>query len=137
MAASDGFSGLLFGFMPWSIEEIERIWLRGAPLDLPVDDVVRAFNVAEEVRGRDWVLSTVYLPGGGEQWGFASLRRVYSFGARMQVLAGAVGGDQLIEKLRRGDPAADSELSAIHILRAPDLRRELEIEPEVAVAGGV
>jgi hypothetical protein len=123
--------------MRWSIEEIERIWLRGAPLELPVDDVVRAFNVAEAVRGRDWVLSSVYLPGGGEQWGFAPLWRVYSFGARMQVLEGAVGGDRLIEKLRRGDPAAESELSAIQILRAPDMRRELEIEPEVAVTGGV
>jgi hypothetical protein len=62
--------------MPWTIEEIERIWSQAAPVDVPLDEVLRAFNAAEEVRGREWVFSTVCRIGGIEHWDLTSLWRV-------------------------------------------------------------
>ena len=70
--------------MPWTLDEIESDWLGGERVQLPPEDVVRAFAVAEQARGREWVLSTTRLPGGGRQYGFAPFLRVYAFGKRIQ-----------------------------------------------------
>lgn len=123
--------------MAWTLEEIERDWLRGDPLQLPADELLRAFDLAEEFRGRDWVLSNIRSPDGGERWGFFAMWPVYWLGVRLPSIAAAPGVAQLLAKLKCADPAADSELTAIHILRSPDLRREIEIEPQVSVGGGL
>jgi hypothetical protein len=122
--------------MPWTHSEIESEWLGGERLSLPPDDVVAAFAVAEEVRGREWCLSTTMLPNGGRHCGFLPFHRVYFFGKRIQSLAGAIGRDALLDKLLQGDGASESELTAIYLLRSRRPAAELEIGPEVTVGGG-
>jgi hypothetical protein len=119
--------------MPWTLEEIESEWLGGGGLQLPPEDVVRAFTVAEQTRGREWVLSTTSIPGGGRHWGFMPFLRVYAFGKRMQAVTGAPGVDTLLEKLLQNDGSAESELTAIYLLRSRRPETELEIGPEVVV----
>ncbi len=119
--------------MPWTLEEIEREWLGGEHVQLPHEDVVRAFDAAEHVRGREWVLSTTSLPAGGRQWGFAPFLRVYSFGHRVQAVSGAPGADALLQRLLQDDAAAESELTAIYLLRSRHAEAEPEIEPDVMV----
>ena len=91
--------------MPWTLDEIESEWLGGERLQLPPEDVVRAFAVAEQARGREWALSTTSTLGGGRIWGFAPFLRVYAFGKRMQMLAGARGADALLERFSQDDGA--------------------------------
>jgi len=119
--------------MPWTLEEIETLWLGGERAQLPAEDVVRAFMSAEGIRGQEWVLSTLKTQGGGQQWGFAPFIQVYAFGTRIQTVTGVPGADALLGRLLQDDPAAHSELAAIHLLRSrcPDV--ELEIEPQVAI----
>ncbi|MGO9591547.1 MAG: hypothetical protein ACLP3K_16075 [Candidatus Acidiferrales bacterium] len=119
--------------MPWTIDEIERDWLGGEHVQLPPDDVVRAFAFAEQSRGREWVLSTTSIPGGGRQWGFASFLRVYAFGKRIQAVTGAPGADALLGRLLQNDAAAESELTAIYLLRSRRSDTVVEIGPEIAV----
>jgi hypothetical protein len=121
--------------MPWTLEEIEREWLGGEHVQLPSVDVVRAFDAAERVRGREWVLSTTSLPGGGRQWGFVPFLRVYSFGQRVQAISGAPGAAALLQRLVQCDAAAEGELTAIYLLRSRHPEAETEIEPEVTVGG--
>jgi hypothetical protein len=118
--------------MSWTIEEIEREWLGGERVSLSPEDVVRSFTIAEQIRGREWVLNTMSW-GGGRQWGFAPFLRVYAFGTRIEAIIGAPGADTLIRRLLQDDRAADSELTAIYLLRSRCSESELEIGPEVTV----
>ena len=122
--------------MPWTVEEIEKEWLRGESLQLPADDVLRAFAMAEEVRGRDWLLSTTYLPGGNRLWGSGALWRVYWFGTRLQAVVRAKGSAKMLQRLKREDPDTESELTAIYLLRGPQSNIELEVEPQMASGDG-
>jgi len=119
--------------MSWTLGEIESEWLGGERVQFPPEDVVRAFSVAEQVRGREWVLSTMSIPGGGRQWGFAPFLRVYAFGKRIEAVTGAPGADTLLARLLQDDRAADSELTAIYLLRSRCPETEVEIGPEVTV----
>lgn len=119
--------------MLWTFDEIESEWLGGERLQLPPEDVVRAFGVAEQARGREWVLSTTSIPGGGRLWGFSPFLRVYWLGKRWQAVAGASGADALLERLLQDDAAAESELTAIYLLRSRRPETEVEVGPEVAV----
>jgi hypothetical protein len=119
--------------MPWTIEDIEREWLGGESSSLSSEDVVRAFDAAEEIRGRKWVLGTTLLPGGGRQWGFTPFMRVYAFGQRVQVIRGARGAEALLQNLGQGDSAAESELAAIYLLCSRCPNAEVEVAPEVTV----
>jgi hypothetical protein len=103
------------------------------------EDVEGAFTAAERVRGRDWVLGPEFeltglsLPGLGRRGGFSQFLRVYWFGKRIQTVAGVPGADALIERLLKNDAAAESELTAIYLLRSPRPESEVEIGPEVMV----
>jgi len=119
--------------MPWTIEEIEMEWLGGERASLPAANVVRAFTAAEHVRGREWVLGTTYLPGGGRHQGFAPFMRVFSFGSQIEAIAGATGAETLINRLLQDDPAANSELDAIYLLRSRCPISVVEIGPEITV----
>jgi len=121
--------------MLWTFDEIEREWLGGERLQLPPEDVVRAFDVAEQARGREWILSTTRIRGGGRLWGFAPFVRVYAFGKCMQAVAGAPGADALLKRLLQDDAAAETELTAIYLLRSRRPGTEVEIGPEVVVGG--
>jgi hypothetical protein len=119
--------------MPWTLDEIENEWLGGERLQLSPEDVVYAFDVAEQALGREWVLSTTRLPGGKRLWGFRPFSRVYAFGKRMQAIAEAPGGDALLERLLQGDAAAESELTAIYLLRSRRPDTEVEVGPKMIV----
>jgi hypothetical protein len=119
--------------MAWTVEQIEKEWLGGERVTLPSDDVVRAFTAAEQVRGRDWVLNTTSIPGGSRQWGFGPFLRVYAFGKRIESVSGAPGADSLLERLLQGDRAAESELTAIYLLRSRRPETQIEVGPGVRV----
>ena len=124
----------------WTFEEIQREWFGGAQLRWDRNDVVRAFNLAESIRGRDWVLGrgvdiTAFsaFPGIGRRGGYSEFLRVYWFGKRMASIVGALGYDDLVERLMTNDSAASEEASAIHLLRFKHPDTELEIGPKVKV----
>lgn len=125
--------------MPWTIDEIQREWFGGENLHLDPDDVERAFAIAEEIRGREWVLGpefdlgNVPFHGVGRRGGFLQFIRVYWFGKRMQAVVGVPGSDSLLERLLADDPAADSELTSIYLLRSRCPKTTAEIAPEVMV----
>ncbi|MGO8990799.1 MAG: hypothetical protein ACLQGU_13030 [bacterium] len=97
------------------------------------EEVLAAFETAEAVRGPDWVRSTTFLPGGVRQWGFSALIPIIDLARKVTSLRNAVGADNLLQRLRSNDYAAESELSAIHLLRSSNPETELEIPPVAAV----
>jgi len=125
--------------MTWTFEQIESEWFGGQYLQMSPGDVEGAFAAAERVRGRDWVpgsefdLGSLSLPGLGRRGGYSQFLRVYSFGKRLQSLSGAAGEESLIEHLVNNDPSAESELTAIHLLRSRRPESVVEIEPTVTV----
>ena len=132
--------GKLEPTMPWTFDEIQREWFGNACLDWDPDDVVRAFNLAESTRGRDWVLGREVdvaafagVPGIGRRGGYSEFLRVYWFGTRMASIVGAPGCDDLVERLMAGDSAASEEATAIHLLRSRHHDTELEIAPKVKI----
>lgn len=130
-----------FGFaVPWTFDEIQREWFGNTQLHWDRDDVVRAFNLAESIRGRDWVLGPEIdvaafsaFPGIGRRGGYSEFLRVYWFGKRMASIIGALGYDDLVERLMTDDSAASEEATAIHLLCSRQLDTELEIAPRVRV----
>ena len=66
-------------------------------------------------------------------WGFQALLRVVSFAKRAESARGAINIDDLHARLRKLDVAADSELTAIHVIRSGNMDTNLEIGPAVAV----
>src|SRR5262245_39153604 len=119
--------------MTWTIEDIERDWLNGEPLGAATEEVLAAFETAEAVRGAEWVRSTTFLPGGARQWGFSALIPILALARKVSSLRNAVGVDDLLRRLRNNDAAAESELSAIHLLRSSKPETELESAPVTAV----
>jgi hypothetical protein len=126
--------------VPWTFEEIQREWFGDAHLHWDRDDVVRAFNLAESIRGRNWVLGREVdvaalsaFPGIDRRGGYSEFLRVYWFGKRMASIVGALGCDDLIERLMKNDSAASEEATAVHLLRSRQPNTELEIAPKVKV----
>jgi hypothetical protein len=125
--------------MPWTFEEIQQEWFGGEYLQMDRDDVERAFAEAEKIRGKEWVLGQEFdlaglvVPGIGRRGGWMQFLRVYWFGKRIQSIIGSPGAERLTTKLLAEDRSADSELSAIHLLRARHSDTELELEPEVEI----
>jgi hypothetical protein len=133
-AAIDGrLNACEYRNMEWNIAEIENEWLRGDRVPYPPEDVLRAFAAAERVRGREWVLSTTSISGGGRQWGFMPFFRVYDFGRRVEAVFGAAGAETLLTRLSQHDRAAESELAAIYLLRSQCQETLVEIGLEVEV----
>jgi hypothetical protein len=125
--------------LTWTIKEIEEQWFAGAHLHWPAADVERAFDIAAQLRGQDWVLgaefdrSLLQFPGVGRRGGYLEFLRVYWFGIRMASILGAKGSDELIRRVTEGDLDADEEATAIHLLRSWGSVTDLEIEPDVKV----
>src|SRR2546422_3883493 len=111
--------------------------MEGEPLMFPADEVLNAFDIAESIRGHEWVKSCTYLPNGGRQLGFHALLRVMAFAKCAESARGAINLDNLHSRLRSLDVAADSELTAIHVLRADNMDSALEICPSVRVGCGI
>jgi hypothetical protein len=126
--------------MPWTFEDIKRDWFGSAHLQWDQDDVVRAFDLAERIRGREWVLGREVdisiakaFPGIGRRGGYSEFLRVYWFGKRMASIIGATGCDDLVQRLITNDSAASEEATAIHLLRSTQINTELEIAPTINV----
>jgi hypothetical protein len=123
--------------MPWIIDEIRREWLNGDDPGLPANDVTRAFETAEEVRGRDWVLGTTQGIGGFRISGFGSFLRPYWLGTRVDAVHDAMGLEAILDRVRQDDFAAESELTAAYMLRLRNPDAELEFGPEIDTGRGV
>jgi len=128
--------------MPWTFEEINHEWFGGDYLSSgDASDVERAFTMAEIIRGREWVLGYEVdtdissFPGVGRRGGFYQFMRVYWFGKRIQAISGLPRSEQLLERLRANKASAETELTAIHLLRSRRFETEAEIAPVVIVKG--
>lgn len=95
--------------MAWTIEEIEKGWLPGGLAVSPADV---AFEQCEHVLGRDWI-DAQRAKGVGTDRASAVVRTRQ----QLATLDGVANADALVEKLRRGDRSAGSELHALHLLR--------------------
>jgi hypothetical protein len=118
----------------WTLSEIEAHWFPDQGVVLP-PDAAEAISLADEVRGREWVMNTTNPSPGVRSFGVGSFLPVYVLGTRLALVRGATGFDGLVARLRNDDRAAHSELAAIDLLcpREPDARPEIEFEPAVAV----
>jgi hypothetical protein len=125
--------------LTWTIKEIEEQWFAGAHLNWPAAEVERAFDIATQLRGQDWVIgvevdqSLLQFPGVGRHGGYPEFLRVYWFGIRMASILGAKGSDELIRRVTESDLDADEEVTAIHLLRSWGSVTDLEIGPDVKV----
>jgi hypothetical protein len=97
------------------------------------DDALEAFDAIEATIGRDWLLARTRA-GTCRSGGWGSFIDTYALGTRILAARGARNVQALFDRLRRQEPAAFSELLAIHLLWNAD--NEIEIEPEVAVGDG-
>jgi hypothetical protein len=98
--------------MAWTIEEIEKSWLAGSRVAVPPEDVVAAFERCEQILGRDWIEARR-----ARELGTSPTLAVVRMGQRLASLDGVANVGTLVEKLRRGDRSAASELHALHLLR--------------------
>lgn len=113
--------------MAWTLEEARNHWLGGQnALPLP-EDLIATITVAEQARGREWVLAS-------------PLGQVYSFGKRlqtiehfMQAVTGAPGADELKTSVLEEVVGAESELEAAHLLRSRRAETEIEFGPSIVV----
>jgi hypothetical protein len=113
--------------VPLTYEEIERGWLAGGRIPITPEEVVAAFDRCERILGRGWIDQSR-----GNTHGPAPTLSVVIMGQRLASLHGLARTDQLIEKVRNGDPSAYAELHAIHLL-ACDRQTEFELFPEVEI----
>lgn len=122
--------------MPWTTDEIWKNWLGGSRVSLNIFEIVRAFNHVEEILGREWVDACRWHLGQMEQ-GAAVTLRVAMIGKELMSVAGAGGLADLVERLRAGDTAAASELTAAYLLTSGrEDTTEIEFAPVVDVDGG-
>jgi hypothetical protein len=118
--------------MPWTWDEISRLWLRDGPaLEPPPAGWIDQFNIVERYFGREWMDQSRFQ-GGVESWGVGPTAYTASQGMRLASLDGLAGTAALIEKLRQCDPAAWAELTAIWLLRHDDPAVGVEVEPSLA-----
>ncbi len=118
--------------MTWNWEEISTTWLRESEIAIPQETVVAAFDRAEALLGRGWIESS-RLHGGLVTWGAVPTLRVVWMGQRLASLDGAARAEELLERLRQNDASAESELTAIHLIRDGRADLDLELAPPTAV----
>jgi hypothetical protein len=116
----------------WTWEEINQDWLLGNPLALSSEEVVSAFNRVALVFGRDWMEGT-RTQAGITIGGTSPTLGVVTLGQMLVSLEGARGTDELIGKLRKGDPSAFAELGAVHLIRSEASAIDLELGPAASV----
>jgi hypothetical protein len=78
--------------------------------------------------------ATAKVMGVGIRGGWWNFVRVFWLGERLAALEGAAGAEGLLGRLGADDPSADSELTAIHLLRGEPAESDLDVEP-LAVVG--
>jgi hypothetical protein len=106
----------------WTWDEIYSDWLSGNRLGLPPEELVTAFNRAEQVLGRQWIETT-----GSNRPGTYPALHVASADQRLSSLDGASGTEELIRKLQASDASAFAELTAVHLLRSQNPNSDVEL----------
>lgn len=119
-------------YMPWTWEEINNDWLIGNKIALTPEEVVAAFNRAEQVLGRDWVQSSRIHSGVPVQ-GTSPTLHVATIGRLLAAIDGLAGARQLIERLRAGDESAFAELMAVHLVHSGEPMLAIELGPPTRV----
>ncbi len=112
----------------WTWDDINRDWLGGAQIALPPDDAVAAFNRAEQILGRDWI-EALRIHSGIQVRGTSPTLQVVNAGQMLASIEGVSETDELIEKLRSGDPSAFAELNAVHLIRSSEPGAVVELGP--------
>jgi hypothetical protein len=125
----------------WTWEEINSEWLTtarypGLPAELPnqvilghsPEEVVAAFDRVERILGRGCIDEV-----GGKGRLAPGALHVFATGRLLEVLDGVVGGQSLVEKLRKGEAAARCEAEALYLIRSRHPECEAEYEHKVAV----
>lgn len=103
--------------MGWNYSDIVDDWLSGGKLDFLPDVVVEAFDTVDRVLGPKWIQRS-RMQSGTVSRGSAPTSKVVSMGLRLATVEDLSDTKDLIDKLRRGDSSAGSELTAIYLLRA-------------------
>jgi hypothetical protein len=119
--------------MPWSWSQIETEWLQGGTIAARPNEVTSAFETVERLLGGAWIESARTGVGGGWLAGPIPTLSVVVMGQMLDSLDGALGADALVARLRRREPAAQAELTAIHLLKSQRPDASIEIAPPVLV----
>jgi hypothetical protein len=116
----------------WTWKEIDSDWLVGNRLALSPEEIVAAFNKAEEILGHEWI-EAIGLHSGSRRRGTSPTLRVVTIGQQLACLDGAGGIEELIGKLQANDASAFAELTAAHLVRSQNQNSDLELGPVVQV----
>jgi hypothetical protein len=112
----------------WTWKEIDTDWLVGNQLALSPEEIVAAFDKAEEVLGHEWIEAI-----GSRLRGPLPTLRVVTAGQRLACLDGAGGIEELVGKLQANGASAFAELTAAHLVRSQNQNSDLELGPIVQV----
>src|SRR6266478_6025514 len=118
--------------MMWTMDTVEREWLRGGRIAYQPRDVLDAFNMVERTLGRAWMEASRTFDG-MVAWGPNSTAAIVDMGQRLASLEGVIGAEELIARLKRNDESANPELTPVHLLRRDLPSAEVEIRPVVRV----
>jgi hypothetical protein len=112
--------------MSWSIETIEKDLLLSkiGVLAMAPEAVVSAVNRVERVLGSEWI-------GSISGKGIAPAMEAIGMGLRLASIENLGGAEDLITHIRRKDQDAESELTAIHVIRSQNSSAQLELHPAV------
>lgn len=118
--------------MTWAIKEIEEDWLvaKITSLALGTQETVAAFERVDKILGRAWI-DACRVSSGSIVRGTAPTLRVVSMGQRLATLDGVAATEELIEHVRLGDDSAESELTAIFLIRSQRRTAQVELYPPV------
>jgi hypothetical protein len=117
--------------MSWTIETIQQEWLLDGAIAIEGPEIVAAFDRCEQRLGLAWIEKSR-----GTLSGAIPTLSVVTMGQRLASLEGLSGTQQLVEKVRRNDRSASSELHALHLLRVGD-KAIVELFPTVKVGSRV
>lgn len=114
--------------MPWTVQEIERDYLKGkmSALAVPENLVLTAFERVETLLGRDWILSET-----SGTTGLAPTMRIVGMGLSLAALEGVEQGESLLGHIRQKEQNAESELNAIHLIHRGNSSAQFELYPMV------
>lgn len=119
----------------WTFEEISIDWLLGGKLALTPEEIVAAFNRAEQVLGRAWIEAS-RTHSGVQVRGIQPTLSLVTAGQMIANLDGVLGAVELIERLRSGGGSAMSELTAVHLIRSGEPKATIELGPIARVGQG-
>ena len=113
--------------MQWSIADVEDKLLNGrvATIALPDATILDAINRVEQELGSDWITAR------SSSHGLAPTMDIVGTGLRLACLGGVIKADELIGQIRRNEPSADAELTAIYLFRSYAPTASVELYPEV------